>query len=163
MGRPSLDVIEDFDSEEEEERQIIAEKVKTALGKKMEETAIEAEAEKDNKAIEIAMKGGATREQAIEELAASKATVESEEASAIAPAAPAAPTIIQTILDSLLRRLIEEEEARKAAGLSAFKATGNPLADGFRKMLEKKMMETFKQEMRVKELEELENRRLMAN
>ena len=129
----------------------------------MEETAIEAEAEKDNKAIEIAMKGGATREQAIEELAASKAAVESEEASAITPAAPAAPTIIQTILDSLLRRLIEEEEARKAAGLSAFKATGNPLADGFRKMLEKKMMETFKQEMRVKELEELENRRLMAN
>ena len=163
MGRPSLDVIEDFDSEEEEERQIIAEKVKTALGKKMEETAIEAEAEKDNKAIEIAMKGGATREQAIEELAASKATVENEEVTAIVPAAPAAPTIIQTILDSLLRRLIEEEEARKAAGLSAFKATGNPLADGFRKMLEKKMMETFKQEMRVKELEELENRRLMAN
>ena len=53
----------------------------------MEETAIEAEAEKDNKAIEIAMKGGATREQAIEELAASKAAVESEEASAIAPTA----------------------------------------------------------------------------
>ena len=163
MGRPSLDVIEDFDSEEEEERQIIAEKVKSALGKKMEETAIEAEAEKDNKAIEIAMKGGATREQAIEELAASKAAVESEEATSIAPATPAAPTIIQTILDSLLRRLIEEEEARKAAGLTAFKATGNPLADGFRKMLEKKMMETFKQEMRVKELEELENRRIMAN
>ena len=62
MGRPSLEAIEDFDSEEEEERQLIAEKVKTALGKKMEETAIEAEAEKDNKAIELAMKGGATRE-----------------------------------------------------------------------------------------------------
>ena len=51
----------------------------------------------------------------------------------------------------------------KSAGLSAFKATGNKMQDGFRKMLEKKMMETFKQEMRAKELEELENRKLVAN
>ena len=109
------------------------------------------------------MKGGATREQAIEQLAASKAATEEKEDTKIAPQAPAAPTIIQTILDSLLRRLMEEEEARKAAGLTAFKATGNPLADGFRKMLEKKMMETFKQEMRAKELEDLENRKQMAN
>ena len=70
--------------------------------------------------------------------------------------------MIQTFLESLLKRRIEEEEAMKSAGLSAFKATGNKLQDGFRKMLEKKMMETFKQEMRAKELEELENRKLVA-
>ena len=162
MGRETLDVIDDYDSETEMEAEIIKSKVKKAMGN---EKSAEAEAEKDFKAIEIAIKGGATREQAIEQLAASKAAIETneEESKVVAPAAPVGPTIIQTILDSLLRRLVEEEEARKAAGLSAFKATGNPLADGFRKMLEKKMMETFKQEMRVKELEELENRRLMAN
>ena len=37
------------------------------------------------------------------------------------------------------------------------------MQDSFRKMLEVKMMETFKQEMRAKELEELENRKLIAN
>ena len=71
--------------------------------------------------------------------------------------------MIQTFLESLLKRRIEEDEAMKSAGLSAFKATGNKMQDGFRKMLEKKMMETFKQEMRAKELEELENRKLVAN
>ena len=36
-------------------------------------------AQKDFKAIEIAIKGGATREQAIEQLAASKAAIETNE------------------------------------------------------------------------------------
>ena len=37
------------------------------------------------------------------------------------------------------------------------------MADGFRRMLEKKMMETFNQEMRAKELEELDNRKKIAD
>ena len=36
------------------------------------------------------------------------------------------------------------------------------MQDGFRRMLEKKMMDTFNQEMRQKELEELENRQKIA-
>jgi hypothetical protein len=37
------------------------------------------------------------------------------------------------------------------------------MQDAFRKMLEKKMLEKFKEEMRAKELEELENRAKIAN
>ena len=63
IGRGSLEVIDDYDSETEMEAEIIKSKVKKAIGK---EESVEAEAEKDFKAIEIAIKGGATREQAIE-------------------------------------------------------------------------------------------------
>ena len=67
------------------------------------------------------------------------------------------------MFDSVLKRQFEEEEARKAAGLSAFKATGNSIQDAFRKMLETKMLEKFKSEMRGKELEELDNRKKIAD
>ena len=76
MGRETLDVIDDYDSETEMEAEIIKSKVKKAMGN---EKSAEAEAEKDFKAIEIAIKGGATREQAIEQLAASKAAIETNE------------------------------------------------------------------------------------
>ena len=36
------------------------------------------------------------------------------------------------------------------------------MQDAFRRMLEQKMLNTLKQEMRKKELEELESRRVMA-
>lgn len=38
-----------------------------------------------------------------------------------------------------------------AAGLTAFKATGNAMRDGFRRMIEKKMMEKLESELKKKQ------------
>lgn len=109
--------------------------------------------------MEEAVAAGVEEQVAVEQVKVARATMKKSER----PAGPPEPTIIQTVFDSQIKRLFEEEEARKAAGLMAFKATGNQMQDAFRKMLEKKMLEKFKEEMRAKELEELENRAKIAN
>ena len=123
------------------------------------QAAAEARKAADAKAVAEAVAAGVEPEAAAKQVQAAREEAKSEEL----PAGPAEVTIIQTIFDSQIRRQLEEEEARKAAGLTAFKATGNPTQDAFRRMLEKKMLETFKQEMRAKELAELENRKIVAD
>lgn len=50
-------------------------------------------------------------------------------------------SFIQVMFESQLKRTQEENEAKSAAGLKGFKATGNAMQDAFRRMIEKKMME----------------------
>ena len=47
-----------------------------------------------------------------------------------------------------MKRQIEDEAAKSVAGLSAFKATGNAMRDGFRRMIEKKLLEKVQNEMK---------------
>ena len=56
-------------------------------------------------------------------------------------------SFIQLLFDSQVRQKQEEDRARRTAGLSVFKSTGNPMADGFRRMIEKKMNEMVQKEM----------------
>ena len=56
-------------------------------------------------------------------------------------------SFIQLLFDSQVRQKLEEDRARRSAGLSVFKSTGNPMADGFRRMIEKKMNEMVQKEM----------------
>jgi len=56
-------------------------------------------------------------------------------------------SFIQMMFDSQVKRFKDEKEAMKKAGLSAFKSTGNPLADAMRRYLEKKMKEMFNEKM----------------
>ena len=56
-------------------------------------------------------------------------------------------SFIQLLFDSQVRQKQEEDRARRTAGLSVFKSTGNPMADGFRRMIEKKMSEMVQKEM----------------
>ena len=51
------------------------------------------------------------------------------------------------MFDSQIKRQDEENQAKSAAGLSAFKATGNPMQDAFRRMIEKKMYEKVQNEL----------------
>ena len=65
------------------------------------------QAEEEAKAVEKAVESGISREKAIEQVVA--AEISSEQKETVAPSGPIEPTIIQTILDSLLKRLFEEE------------------------------------------------------
>lgn len=56
-------------------------------------------------------------------------------------------SIIQLLFDSQLKRKFEQTAAQKSAGLSVFKATGNPMQDAFRRMIEKKMLERVQDEL----------------
>lgn len=58
------------------------------------------------------------------------------------------------MFDSQLKRQIEEQAAKDAAGLSAFKATGNAMQDAFRRMIEKKMREQVQAELKKKQEED---------
>ena len=51
------------------------------------------------------------------------------------------------MFDSQVKRFKDEKDAMKKAGLSAFKSTGNPLADAMRRYLEKKMKEMYNNKM----------------
>ena len=51
---------------------------------------------------------------------------------------------------------MEEDSARSAAGLTVFKATGNAMRDGFRRMIEKKMKEKITAELEKKHQEDSE-------
>ena len=69
-----------------------------------------------------------------------EADPEAEEEKDEAAAGPQ-QSFIQLLFDSQVRQKQEEDRARRTAGLSVFKSTGNPMADGFRRMIEKKMSE----------------------
>ena len=51
------------------------------------------------------------------------------------------------MFDSQIKRQDEENQAKSLAGLSAFKATGNPMQDAFRRMIEKKLYEQVQNEL----------------
>ena len=51
---------------------------------------------------------------------------------------------------------MEEEEAKQAAGLKGFKATGNAMQDAFRRMIEQKMKEKVEAELTRQKDEEAE-------
>ena len=53
-----------------------------------------------------------------------------------------------------MKRKFEEDSAKSAAGLTAFKSTGNAMRDGFRRMIEKKMMEKLQAELAKKQEED---------
>ena len=55
------------------------------------------------------------------------------------------------MFDSKIRRVAEEEIGKQAAGLSAFKSTGNAMRDGFRRMIEKKLREKIEVELKKKQ------------
>ena len=59
-------------------------------------------------------------------------------------------SFIQTMFDSQIKRTFEEEQAKSTAGLSAFKSTGNAMRDGFRRMIEKKLLEKVQGELAKK-------------
>ena len=75
-----------------------------------------------------------------------EADPEAEEEKDEAAAGPQ-QSFIQLLFDSQVRQKQEEDRARRTAGLSVFKSTGNPMADGFRRMIEKKMSEMVQKEM----------------
>lgn len=68
----------------------------------------------------------------------------------------AVQSFIQILFDSQLKRKLEEDSARSAAGLTVFKATGNAMRDGFRRMIEKKMKEKITAELEKKHQEDSE-------
>lgn len=58
------------------------------------------------------------------------------------------------MFDSQIKRKFEEEEAKSAAGLTAFKSTGNAMRDGFRRLIEKKLREKIEAELAKKQQED---------
>lgn len=58
------------------------------------------------------------------------------------------------MFDSQVKRNFEEEQAKSAAGLSAFKSTGNAMRDGFRRLIEKKLREKIESELAKKQQED---------
>lgn len=49
---------------------------------------------------------------------------------------------------------MEEDAAKSAAGLSAFKSTGNAMRDGFRRFIEKKMQERVQEKLKERQAED---------
>jgi len=63
-------------------------------------------------------------------------------------------SFIQILFESQIKRKLEEDSAKSAAGLYAFKATGNAMQDAFRRMIEKKMYEKVHAELAKKKEED---------